>query len=324
VTKEHKLALIVGFALVLFVGVLISDHFSRARNDKIDTSLTVGAREDFGSDTEGLGEPIIEPPPRAQPSVATGPDAAHATDPLAQAGPMQPLPGPPEPAPTDPVLTMGSRDGVTPVLPPELNGLIEKVPTGPVDPQGSQPEGFVKQDDPASFPNGNAPKQSGGISLPPAAVVEQPVSYRKYTVTDGDALFGIARQAYGDGSLWTRLRDFNKGRIGPGGEVRAGVTLELPPKDVLLGKSVKNETKAAESKPKPKAEPAKTTPAKSDPKRESKPALPTYTMKSGDTLGEVAKRFLKSSKRASEIAALNDIDDPDNIPVGFTLKLPAK
>src|SRR6185436_2493355 len=42
VTREHKLALIVGFSLILLVGVLISDHLSRARQAKI---VPVGAGE---------------------------------------------------------------------------------------------------------------------------------------------------------------------------------------------------------------------------------------------------------------------------------------
>ena len=33
-TRENKLALVVGFALIVFVGVLVSDHFSAARLDK--------------------------------------------------------------------------------------------------------------------------------------------------------------------------------------------------------------------------------------------------------------------------------------------------
>ena len=33
-TRENKLALVVGFALIVFVGVLVSDHFSAASLDK--------------------------------------------------------------------------------------------------------------------------------------------------------------------------------------------------------------------------------------------------------------------------------------------------
>src|SRR5687767_8966604 len=33
-TRENKLALVVGFGLILFVGILISDHFSTARSQQ--------------------------------------------------------------------------------------------------------------------------------------------------------------------------------------------------------------------------------------------------------------------------------------------------
>lgn len=42
-TRENKLALVIGFALILFVGVLVSDHFSAARSQKeADLSLDGG------------------------------------------------------------------------------------------------------------------------------------------------------------------------------------------------------------------------------------------------------------------------------------------
>jgi nucleoid-associated protein YgaU len=76
--------------------------------------------------------------------------------------------------------------------------------------------------------------------------------------------------------------------------------------------------------------------ASSDVPREVKPAVPpappvpvpprerTYTVKDGDTLGAIAARELGSASRASEIAALNGIDDPALIRKGAVLKLPPK
>ena len=32
-TRENKLALVIGFGLILFVGILVSDHFSAQRFD---------------------------------------------------------------------------------------------------------------------------------------------------------------------------------------------------------------------------------------------------------------------------------------------------
>ena len=48
----------------------------------------------------------------------------------------------------------------------------------------------------------------------------------------------------------------------------------------------------------------------------------TYKVKSGDTLGSIAKRELGSTKRWTEIASLNNVQ-PERLKPGMTLKLPA-
>ena len=44
-----------------------------------------------------------------------------------------------------------------------------------------------------------------------------------------------------------------------------------------------------------------------------------YTFAAGDTLWDLARRFLGSGQRWLEIAELNDIDDPTKIPNGMRL-----
>ncbi len=48
----------------------------------------------------------------------------------------------------------------------------------------------------------------------------------------------------------------------------------------------------------------------------------TYTVKSGDTLSKIAKRFYGEANHYHQIAAANGIDNPDKIEVGQELKLP--
>jgi LysM repeat protein len=50
----------------------------------------------------------------------------------------------------------------------------------------------------------------------------------------------------------------------------------------------------------------------------------TVTVKSGETLSDIARRELGTASRAQEIAELNGIDDPTKLRAGQTLKLPAK
>jgi nucleoid-associated protein YgaU len=50
----------------------------------------------------------------------------------------------------------------------------------------------------------------------------------------------------------------------------------------------------------------------------------TYTVKDGDTLASISRKFYKTSKRWREIRDANEnkIDDPDNLKAGQTLKIP--
>ncbi len=47
-----------------------------------------------------------------------------------------------------------------------------------------------------------------------------------------------------------------------------------------------------------------------------------YTIKSGDNLSHIAKRFYGESSKYSEIASANGMDKPDLIRVGQEIKLP--
>jgi nucleoid-associated protein YgaU len=47
-----------------------------------------------------------------------------------------------------------------------------------------------------------------------------------------------------------------------------------------------------------------------------------YTIKSGDNLSTVSKRFYATANKYPQIAAANGIDNPDHIRVGQEIKLP--
>jgi nucleoid-associated protein YgaU len=47
-----------------------------------------------------------------------------------------------------------------------------------------------------------------------------------------------------------------------------------------------------------------------------------YTIKSGDTLSGVSKRFYGHANKYPEIVSANNIADPNNVPVGHELQLP--
>src|SRR5437588_4475970 len=58
--------------------------------------------------------------------------------------------------------------------------------------------------------------------------------------------------------------------------------------------------------------------------REKLAGAHTYTVKDGDTLASISRRFYKTSKRWKEIRDANEkkIDDPDNLKAGLTLTIP--
>jgi LysM repeat protein len=47
-----------------------------------------------------------------------------------------------------------------------------------------------------------------------------------------------------------------------------------------------------------------------------------YTIKSGDNLSHIARRFYGSAEKYTEVAKANNIENPDHIRVGEELKLP--
>ena len=77
-TRENKLALVVGFALILLVGIAISDHFSPAQNQEsasltgaVDTLPRDGAltrRDLMAAEPSRAGTRLVEPP-RPEPNI---------------------------------------------------------------------------------------------------------------------------------------------------------------------------------------------------------------------------------------------------------------
>ena len=62
--------------------------------------------------------------------------------------------------------------------------------------------------------------------------------------------------------------------------------------------------------------------SKTDTRESSPPKPKTYTVIEGDTLWHIAKKYLGDGNRYGEIAALNNISNPDRIYVGQVLNIP--
>lgn len=341
-TREHKLALIVGFSLVLIVGVLISDHFSPARTQDVSAgAMSPGTPVKFGSSPDGLRVPA-EPTSRLQlPDTLTSNNVANRL-------PEQPTYQPPVVTPP-PAVTPGNLAQGAPQTSPQT-GTNELV-MGSRQGETAVPEPLRSDFEPASghigeryaANPGNITPGSGTIPSP-ATVLTKPIDQvatpplvpgkpysagvmKRYTIQEGDSIYRIAVTQYGDGNLWQRLREFNPGKIGGDGEMRDGAIIELPPKDVLLGQAVL--PPPGVKGPQAPGTPRQTAPTKIDSpqKRDgSAPGFTIYVVQRGDELGPIAKKTLGSTKRWPEIAALNKdvMPDPDTLTAGMKLRIPSR
>ncbi len=316
-TREHKLAVLIGFALVLVVGVVISDHFSAGRSARLGEATRVEAASDltdFDAEEE-LGDVAamrltaaasIEAPPAG---ALGGMESGDGAGPSVLADALETAKGwADRVGPT--IIDMGqqvgqSHEAVALHVPPtHRTGMDEQ-------------EAALRQE--IDRVKGAA-AGDGGAAL---ASTDPRDGAPTHVVQDGESLWGIAKKHYGDGSLYRKLAQFNRDRVVDEETVRAGVTLFVPSKDVLLGR-------------RPAGAPAKgleqerIAPSKAVSPRESRQASSSpsrrHKVKKGETLGDIAKSQLGSARRWQEIADLNDdvLDDPDVVPAGTVLKLPAR
>ena len=301
-TREHKLALIVGFALVLVLGVLISDHFSKARQVEMAgaSDIRQPTAKQMGASTNGA---------RIVPDGMAGNPLASNTGGSTR-GDLVPLPGVVQPLPQDPprggTISMGAPDPRT--------ILVATTQTAPFTGQ----DGY--HNDPSTTPQ------------PPAGAPQIPLT--RYDVKDGDTLYGISAKVYGQGGLWEKVRDYNKDKLGSSGTIHKGVTLLLPPKDVLLGKPY---VPVAAQNPLPSSPNGLTNPGtlRNDPQAQQPTQQPPiakqtdlkeYVVKEGDTLTAIARKMLNSPKRVNDIIDANKgtLADPESLTVGMKLRIPAK
>jgi nucleoid-associated protein YgaU len=307
VRRENKLALIIGFSVLLVVAVLVSDHLSQARRDDVgdgmallpalpDEALLFNTPLSDAGRANGNDGVRVDATPDPEPPRARAVETRLAD----QAVPSRDEPAPAGPAP----LVIGNGPAAERLASSEDNGARSR---GLFDWDTSRIQALLErarsQDEPASqasnTPAGQPPAQTGREGFVESAGV--------YVVQPGDSLYKIAERFHGDGNKWRDLAALNKGRVGDDGTVYVGVTLKLLP--------------GAKARPAGHA-----TPASREPARAEKPKVETrsYTVKRGDTLSQIAQREAGSVRFLDQIRALNPWlrENDDSIQVGQTLVLP--
>ncbi len=135
------------------------------------------------------------------------------------------------------------------------------------------------------------------------------IQHEVYTVREGDSLYQIAARNLGDGNRWAEIQRLNAELVGPSGIINPGMKLLLP----LNARVTEPETRQ-QTQQQPKTRTSRSETGKTE----------TYTVASGDTLGEISMKLLGTSKRVDEFVSLNGLDDANDIRVGMTLKVPKK
>ncbi len=67
-----------------------------------------------------------------------------------------------------------------------------------------------------------------GQYSPPPAANQDPLGRRFYTVKDGDSLFGISREVYGDGNRWREILAANEATLPDEKKLKVGMRLVIP------------------------------------------------------------------------------------------------
>ncbi len=321
-TREQKLALIVGFSLVLLVGVLISDHLSRARQAKIASvaptetpqlPVTSAASDplnvlNVALNTPAPANPVRSSPPAGQPVTASSnPSPIEPAPTTVAQGPSHSAAGGDSTALEDAVRNAGGvirvgANGVSDIVLPETAKTVVASTANPTQ----------------AMPNtSTSPLYGYPASAKNLGTNEQ---FKTHTVQKGETLFQIAGKYYGTGHVWRDLARYNN-VSNKDGSVRVGSRLKIPSKDVLLGKAAPG-TQTAGRDATPAVPAAKSTPGHRQEVVKPEIKLATYTVKKGETLGEISQKVLGSSKRWEELAEFNKLQDEDSIAAGTVLKLP--
>jgi nucleoid-associated protein YgaU len=244
-TRENKLAMVIGFGLLLFVGILVSDHLSARSNRPqglVATALPAkpslpGGRVDpaprpleFGE----LPEATTVAPDDGERRIALG---AFTTAPAPREDASAPVA--PSPSPTV-VATRGQRHTVAEGDNPgkiarryygkaHYGELLAK--HNGVDPRDLRigqvieiPAIEVLDPSAPAMPTPEATALAQAAPARDAASTDQ--RFRTVTVAKGDTLFAIAQRVYGDGTRWKeieRLNGVDAGEIRPGMRLRYAV-----------------------------------------------------------------------------------------------------
>jgi nucleoid-associated protein YgaU len=315
-TRETKLGLLGGLALILLIGIIVSDQLSVV-NNQTPADFTVYAEQAQNSieavDDEFAGVPsrtdeaqsvstrrTVVPTPeelRTPNWLPQHEDGAIAPQPPLQAWNVTPA-APTVPTEPQPGMTVSQQqDGIPTIL---LNGQ---------QPIAQQPQPIPTATDVSGI--GPATPQT----LAAAPTVGSPLIHY---VQKGENLYKIAQRYYNNGEYWHAIAQHNPNAVGPKGEVKENVRLVIPNRAGL--------PLDAQFVPVPSEGPAVPVTDVMRPVQPQPVQVQPKLIKvaSGDTLSSLAARHLGSSARWRDLFQANRdrLKSAAALPVGIELKLP--
>lgn len=309
-TRETKVGLLIGTLILLLVGIVVSDHLAVKRESEQLASgnagiqpgvmpvdpLQSGRLADSGDSPGTVNGGVVTPGVNDAPGAAGGGPVIPTFNELDQnlqailngrrvgnSG----LPGTPMGVPGT-VPGAGSVDGTN-------NQTHHGPGSGSTDIGNGNRSGVTNLED--------IDRGAGGDT---STTNVRPVFHY---VKDGETLWAIAQQYYGDGSKWALIAKHNRDRLLAGNNVREGIRLQIPNRIVEVARNGGNAA-------------AGNTTQTGNPTAGS--AGRTITVKSGDNLTRIAQEHLGSVKHVGLILKANrdKIRNANQIRVGMKLHLP--
>lgn len=150
----------------------------------------------------------------------------------------------------------------------------------------------------------------------------------QYTIKEGDTLFVIAQKYYNDGYKYPEIVKENK--LQDENTIEVGQVITIPKLEESAEKE-EDKKEQSQASPSPESTPQAEKEDKEQPAQGGaenatiwgeRISGDTYTVKAGDWLSTIAGRAYGDPMQYEKIAKANNIQNPDVIEVGTTLKLP--
>ncbi len=359
--QETKVGLLVGLALILLVGLVLSDlltgeepeadpansptNFSRGVQDDIYHQPDSTPRTDNAA-ADSRASSLTQANPPAGYDAAGYPSRGMTRD---DASPDQlPTTPPAPPSPADSQFTPGRGSSPADPLPsrepllPELDTQDARQPGNAVARFDASLEAMrlaARVPSPSSSDASSRDERIGAVrgvavtdgpALPvPTEVADEPALPSRsggqtvhLYVQAGQSLADIARQHYGNPEYARILAQVNADRLTRSGIARPGTRLDLPPLDSPAFQRMLEPVHAEHADRTPEAVPQ----LPSRPPATSRPAAADREIQvsAGDTLSELASVHLGSGSRWDELLKANrdQLESPQDLRAGMTLRLP--